>query len=72
MSEWSSYLSGLKWAGINDFLHDAANKHGLSLVVTANPRGLIRETVHFTVKGSAPNLTRFRNDIAKSIVDYNG
>lgn len=71
MAEWSSYISGLKWIGLNDLLYDTADHLNLSLVVTANPRGLIRETIHFTVKGETANINKFSSSLAQSIHEYN-
>ena len=71
MAEWHSYISGLRIAGLSDFLADAAAAHGLKLTVRAD-RGFLREVLNFTVEGRDEDIWAFDATLKRSVDAYNG
>ena len=55
----ASYISGPRWAGLREFLVDAANATGVDLASVETERGWLRETVYFEVRGERAKLCDF-------------
>ena len=71
MAEWHSYISGLRIAGLSDFLAGAAATYQLKLSVRPD-RGFLREVLNFTVEGTDENIQAFGAVLRASVAAYNG
>lgn len=69
--ERDTYISGPRWAGLREFLVDVAARTGVRLKNVNADKGLIGETIYFTVCGKTSAMWRFKRLIAASIEAHN-
>jgi hypothetical protein len=68
--KYKSYVSGLRWAGLQRFLKKYCYSHDLEITMDVDS-GLIRETVYFTVVGESSAVEKFKKDLANAVNNYN-
>jgi len=65
-----AFLTGLRWAGIEEFLHKTAFVYDVEITITKTI-GRIRKTYFYTIEGTTENVNAFRNSVHKSVIHYN-
>lgn len=66
-----SYVSGPRWAGLDEFLCELAFKHHLRIEITNQIKKLLRVTYFFTVYGDSDDIERFIKECKNTIESYN-
>lgn len=69
-SAYTSYLEAPRWAGTRQFLVEASARAGVELDVSKHEKGLIRETIYFTVRGANENIAHFKLLLAAAVEEY--
>jgi hypothetical protein len=70
ITNWRSYMSALRWAGLEDFLLKLAIDMDVS-ISTKVVNNFLRQTVYFEVIGNSRNVWSFKDSVIKSIKEYN-
>jgi hypothetical protein len=71
MARWVSYVGAAKWAGARELLIDVSNTVGVELIIDRQDRGLIGETIYFTIVGDNDLVERFKY-LWRETLRYNG
>jgi len=66
-----SWLEGPRWAQAKKFLYDLAIKLDLDITFTDHDKGLINETIYYTIEGESANIAEYHSLVKKAIVSYN-
>jgi len=69
---YKGYISGLKWSGMMEFLHEGAAKADLDIKITMDDKGLIHRTIYFTLEGEENKIKALVNTMKKTVTEYNG
>lgn len=67
---FSSYCEAPRWARTRQFLVEASARAGVELDVSKHEKGLIRETIYFTVRGASENIVRFKRLLSSAAQEY--
>ena len=65
-----AFLTGLMWAGIEEFLHKEAFYNNVDITFTKTI-GKIRKTYFYIVEGKTENVNSFRKSVHRSVKHYN-
>lgn len=71
MAQTRGYISGPRWAGIDEFLFKLAFKHHLEIEITNQIKKLLHVTYYFTIHGDINDIERFNKEYKSTIEDYN-
>ncbi len=64
-------MSGLKIAGIEEFLFELAQLCNLGYKTIKEKKGILRETIFFEIEGEVENLNRFNVCVKKVVEERN-
>jgi hypothetical protein len=67
---FSSAITGPRWAGIDDFLYTQAQKLGLSITVNAVSAGFFRKKYFFKITGEPEIIEKMRRRIIQAAQNY--
>lgn len=67
----STYIEGPRWAGLRKALVQIAHLTDVTLVVDSVDKGLIRETIFYTIRGTREQRLKFEQILIESLEAYN-
>ena len=66
-----SWVEGLKFAKVANFLIELANSSNVDIKVTYVDKGWIREKVYYELDGSEENINSFKRKLTNTVYNYN-
>lgn len=67
---YTAHLEAPRWAGTRQFLVETSARTGVELDISKHEKGLIRETIYFTVRGASEKVAHFERLLSSAAQEY--
>lgn len=71
ITTWRSSVSGLRSHGLREFLAEVGDISGVELTVTERDKGIIGDSIYFTISGDEIAITKFKRLFNQSLAEHN-